>query len=321
MKIVVEYVWIGGNNDLHSKTRVLDMKKNEKDEFVISIPQWSYDGSSTDQATSENSEIILIPRSIFKCPFRRGDNAMVICDTYKVDGTPAECNYRAEAEIIFNLDKEAKPLYSMKQEFFLLSRGKTFDKGKQGQYYCSVGMDNVFGRDIMEKHLAACMFAGLAIKSINSEVAPCQWQYEIGHVEGVTAGDHLWLSRFILERICEQHNVNVSWEPKAIPGNWNTSKCAVDYSTLAMREGEGLECIHDAINKLAKNHNKYMETCFNVKEYDDFAWGIGNKNTSIRISNETVKNKSGSLEDRRPTSNMDPYRVTSMLFRTTHVGK
>ena len=109
MKTAIEYVWIGGNYEFRSKTRVLEMKKNDKGEFVINIPQWTIDGSATNQASLKESEIVLIPRSIFKCPFRRGDNIMVICDAYKSDGTPAKNNFRAQSELVFKEDTRNTP--------------------------------------------------------------------------------------------------------------------------------------------------------------------------------------------------------------------
>ena len=45
-----------------------------------------------------------------------------------------------------------------------------------------------------------------------------------------------------------------------------------------------------------------------------FSYGVADRTTSVRVPTETDKNKSGYLEDRRPSSNMDPYVVTSLLY-------
>lgn len=59
------------------------------------LPTWNYDGSSTGQAPGDDSEVFLIPRAIYKDPFRGGDNILVMCDAYvppkvKDDGTVGE---------------------------------------------------------------------------------------------------------------------------------------------------------------------------------------------------------------------------------------
>ena len=49
-KIFAEYVWIGGNNELRSKVRVLDKKVSSVNE----LPVWNFDGSSTEQAEGKD---------------------------------------------------------------------------------------------------------------------------------------------------------------------------------------------------------------------------------------------------------------------------
>lgn len=46
-------------------------------------PVWNFDGSSTGQAPGHDSEVYMVARSVFKDPFRGGDNVMVMCDTYE----------------------------------------------------------------------------------------------------------------------------------------------------------------------------------------------------------------------------------------------
>ena len=46
-------------------------------------------------------------------------------------------------------------------------------------------------------------------------------------------------------------------------------------------------------------------------KYDVFSYGVANRGASIRIGNETQRQQKGYFEDRRPSSNMDPYLVTS----------
>ena len=48
-----------------------------------------------------------------------------------------------------------------------------------------------------------------------------QWEYQVGPCEGSERGDHLWLPRYLMIRVCEAQLVNVSFDPKPIPGDWN----------------------------------------------------------------------------------------------------
>lgn len=43
-----------------------------------------------------------------------------------------------------------------------------------GPYYCGVGADKAYGRDIVEAHYRACLYAGVKIGGTNAEVMPAQ---------------------------------------------------------------------------------------------------------------------------------------------------
>ena len=60
-----------------------------------------------------------------------------------------------------------------------------------------------------------------------------------------------------------------------------------------------------------------MTGAHETAKFDEFSSGVANRGASVRIGHETAKNKKGYFEDRRPSSNMDPYLVTSILFKTT----
>ena len=36
-------------------------------------------------------------------------------------------------------------------------------------------------------------------------------------------GDELWMSRYIMHRVCEMFNVECTFDPKPVPGDWNGS--------------------------------------------------------------------------------------------------
>ena len=338
----IEYVWLGGKNELRSKTRVVEKKINS----VNDIPDWNYDGSSTGQAVGHDSEVIIKPRVIFANPLRKNNynNIIVMCDTWTPDGKPHETNKRFDALNIFDQKKDEEPWFGIEQEYFLKDKNTGFPLGfvddgnggyvapKQGQYYCSNGTGNAFGRNIVEEHLKACMDAGLKISGINAEVAPGQWEYQIGPCVGIDSGDQVWISRYLLICIAEKYNTIVDFHPKPLKGDWNGSGCHTNYSTKNMREGTnektGLQYIEDAMVKLEEKHDEHMKVygddndkrmtgAHETASYEKFTYGRAHRGASVRIGNETINDGKGYFEDRRPASNMDPYAVTSILFKTT----
>eukprot|EP00798_Chlamydomonas_sp_ICE-L_P007812 gene7812-1009_t len=125
----------------------------------------------------------------------------------------------------------------------------------QGPYYCAAGAGLSIARDICEVHYRCCLYAGIAISGVNSEVLPSQWEYQVGPVIGIAGGDQLWMSRYILHRICEMYNVECTFDPKPIPGDWNGAGGHVNYSTNGTRkEGTGWEVIQEHCAKLGKRH-------------------------------------------------------------------
>ena len=333
MVFLAEYIWIGGNNELRSKCRVMDGYDRDSVSFY---PDWNYDGSSTGQAIGSDSEVIMKPRAVFKCPFRRGENRMVLCDTYLPNGEPHITNHRAGAVEIFDKKPDEEPWFGLEQEYFLvdLKTGKPlgceFSIPEQGPFYCGVGGGNALGRDVVEDHLEKCLYAGLKISGINSEVAPAQGEFQIGPSLGIESGDHLWMARYILNRVCEKYGVRIDLTPKLIK-EINGSGCHANFSTRCIREGTaektGLELIDEAIMKLSKKHLEHMMVYgegnrermtghHETASYDEFSFGRANRGRSVRIGNDTISNKKGYFEDRRPASNCNPYLVTAKIFET-----
>lgn len=84
-----------------------------------------------------------------------------------------------------------------------------------------MGAGKIFGRDIVEAHYRACLYAGINISGVNAEVAPGQFEYQVGPCEGISMGDELWMARYLLDRVAEDFGIVVSIHPKPVKGDWN----------------------------------------------------------------------------------------------------
>jgi len=331
-KIKAEYIWMDGHEPtqkLRSKTKVIDDSISDVD----NIPVWGFDGSSTMQAAGHDSDCMLQPVCFVSDPIRGEDNILVMCEVFNPDGTPHKSNPRAHLRELAEKYADHDAWFGVEQEytFFVGREPLGWPEGgypaPQGPFYCGVGADEVFGRDIVEEHLDKCLKAGISLSGINAEVMPGQWEFQVGPLGPLAVSDELWLARWLLYRIAEDYGVNATLHPKPVKGDWNGAGAHTNFSTKSMRENGGLEVITAACEKLGENHEKHIaiygahneerltglhETC----AIHDFRYAVSDRGASIRIPMATAKDGFGYLEDRRPAANMDPYRVCAALMET-----
>ena len=328
---IVEYIWIGGNNELRSKTKVIT---NHDPLSLNDIPEWNYDGSSTEQASGSDSEVIIRPCAMFNDPFRGNPHKIVMCDTYTPHGKPLFNNHRIWANTLFDSKLEEEPWFGLEQEYFLISPDTNkplgFDENKkQGQFYCSVGAENAYGRVVADEHLLHCVKAGIKISGINAEVAPGQWEFQIGPCTGIEQGDHLWMARYLLQRVAEKYKLSVDFNPKPLTGDWNGSGLHTNFSIDSMRRNANMGIYHDIIDKLEKKHNEHIAVygkdndqrltgLHETQSINKFTYGESDRGASIRIPVEVIESDytTGYLEDRRPAANANPYEITKAIIDT-----
>ncbi|XP_037392244.1 glutamine synthetase-like [Pygocentrus nattereri] len=320
------YIWIDSTGeDLRCKTKTL----NAEPQTIEDVPEWNFVGSDND--------MYLIPRAMFRDPFRKDPNKLILCEALRRDCKPAETNLRHTCKKIMDMVENLHPWFGMEQEYTLFGiDGRPFGwptngfPGPQGPYYCGVGADKAYGRDIAEAHYRACLYAGVEICGSNAEVMPAQWEFQVGPCEGISIGDHLWMARFILHRVCEDFGVVASLDPKPVPGNWSSAGCHTNFSTKEMREEGGLRYIEEAIEKLSRRqsyHNRAYDpkggldnarrlTGFSAPDINKFSAGVTNHSADVRILRSVAQDQRGYLEDHRPSANCDPYSVTEALIRT-----
>ena len=332
-KIKVEYIWMDGHEPtqkLRSKTKVIDGPINSIDD----LPLWGFDGSSTNQAEGNDSDCMLKPVCKMPDPVRGGDDILVMCEVMNPDGSIHSSNTRAHLREISEKFSDQEAWFGIEQEYTLFDGRNPLGwpeggyPAPQGPFYCGVGADEVFGRDIVEEHLQLCMDAGLEVSGINAEVMPGQWEYQIGPLGPLEVADQMWISRWLLYRISEDYGVSATLHPKPVKGDWNGAGAHTNFSTKSMRAEGGIDVINEACEKLSQKHDEHInvygahneerltglhETC-SIKE---FRYGVSDRGASIRIPMQTANDGYGYLEDRRPSANMDPYKVCAILIETT----
>jgi glutamine synthetase len=254
--------------------------------------------------------------------------------------TPAKGNYRWIANAVFEEAKDEDPWFGIEQEYYLMLQENSTMKRPlgwpergvpvpQGIYYCSAGGEAAFGRIIAETHLRLCIKAGINIDGINAEVGIGQWEFQCGICKGIEIGDHLWMARYILQRVGELFNVEVSFHPKPIRiAGWNGSGNHTNFSTISTRKEGGMKVIEEHMKLLQEAHLDHIKIYgedndlrlsgkYETSSIHKFSYGIGDRSASCRIPVMTAAEGKGYYEDRRPASNMDPYIVSAVLADTT----
>jgi glutamine synthetase len=330
-KSKLEYIWLDGSEPtqgMRAKTKIINNFSGKLED----CPMWSFDGSSTNQALGGSSDCLLKPVAIYPDPGRR-DAFLVMTEVLGADGKPHVTNGRAHIE-----DDDNDFWFGFEQEYFLWDPETNKPLGfpengypePQGPYYCSVGAKNAYGRDIVEEHLDLCLDAGLNVEGINGEVAAGQWEFQIFAKGAADAGDQIWVARYLLERTAEAYGIAINWHCKPVSGDWNGSGMHANFSNTTLRTA-GDKAVYDRICNAfapadiikahidvygADNHLR-LTGLHETQAIDKFSYGISDRGASIRIPLYTVDHDwNGYLEDRRPNSAADPYKVAARIIKT-----
>ncbi|MBE15921.1 MAG: glutamine synthetase beta-grasp domain-containing protein [Dokdonia sp.] len=328
-KSKLEYIWLDGyepTQNMRSKTKVV----NDFSGKLEDCPIWSFDGSSTKQASGDSSDCLLKPVAIYPDP-QRINGFLVMTEVLNADGTPHVTNHRANID-----DNDNDFWFGFEQEYFIMDKATQLPlgfpiggyPGPQGMYYCSVGGRNTHGRDFVEEHADLCIEAGLNFEGINQEVASGQWEFQLFAKGAKKAGDEIWVARYLLDRLTEQYGWYIEYHPKPVKGDWNGSGMHANFSNTTLRTCGSEETymkICEAFRPVKEEHidvygahnEQRLTGLHETASIDDFSYGVSDRGASIRIPIITVEQGwKGWLEDRRPASNADPYKVAGRIVTT-----
>ncbi len=321
-----EYIWIDGQtptSKLRSKTKIVPDGAEP--------PIWGFDGSSTEQAPGSESDCVLRPVLVKPDPIRGGSDVLVMCEVLNTDLTPHASNTRAACAEVAEKYAAHEPWFGIEQEYTFFKDGRPHGwpiggfPAPQGGYYCGVGADEIWGRDVVEVHTRACLDAGIDISGTNAEVMIGQWEFQIGPAGPVEVADQLWMARWLLYRTAEDFDVSAHLMPKPVKGDWNGAGAHTNFSTKEMREN--YDAIVAACEALGKKHDEHIanygagieERLTGLHEtapWTEYNYGVSDRGASVRIPWQVEKDKKGYIEDRRPNANCDPYVVTRLITDT-----
>jgi glutamine synthetase len=329
-KTKLEYLWLDGSKPtqgLRSKTKIVENFSGK----LEGCPQWAFDGSSTQQAEGGSSDCLLEPVAIFPDPGRL-NGYLVMCEVLDADGTPHSTNGRATIQ-----DDDDDFWFGFEQEYFLWDIETNLPPGfpvggypsPQGPYYCSVGARNAYCRDLIEEHTDMCIEAGINIEGTNAEVAAGQWEFQCFAKGAKKAGDEIWVARYLLERCGEKYGLSINWHPKPLgQTDWNGSGMHANFSNSTLRTCGKKEIyekicqafaprVTDHIAVYGADNDQRLTGYHETQRIDAFSYGVSDRGASIRIPIGVVTNGwKGWLEDRRPASNADPYKVAAEIIKT-----
>ena len=330
-KYKLEYIWLDGYTpvpNIRGKTLVKEFSSFPK---LEDLPNWGFDGSSTRQAEGHSSDCVLKPVASYPDPAVK-NGVIVLNEVMHPDGTPHSTNARA------TIIDDAGTWFGFEQEYFLYQDGRPLGfptsgfPAPQGPYYTGVGYQYVgdIAREIVNAHLDLCLDAGINHEGINAEVAKGQWEFQIFGKGSKKAADEMWVARYLLNRLCEKYKVDVNYhcKPLGMDVDWNGSGMHSNFSTEYMRTVGGKEYFEKLMAAFDKFKNEHIAVygpdnhmrltgLHETQSIDKFNYGVANRGASVRVPHSFVNSGyKGYLEDRRPNSQGDPYKIASRILQT-----
>jgi glutamine synthetase len=349
--LILEYIWLDANTHIRTKQRscddhriktilatnhcVLKMTNETKMALIELLPVWNYDGSSTGQATTESSEITLRPVNVMNDPFTQPlshiNKLIVLCESYTIDGEPAAGNTRNKCVSVEKHSGDLEAWFGLEQEFFLFDMATkqpvrwAQTKGiAQGEYYCGLNRSSYQESELMNELFKLSLQVGIRMSGINQEVAPAQWEYQIGPLTAVECADQMYFAKYILYKLCQKYGYYAVFHPKPLTGDWNGSGCHVNMSNIITRDGykdDPMKHIHNMCKLMKDDHINFFKEFSGSDNHlrltgkhetsspHEFTCSVGGRHTSVRIPRETQNNGRGYFEDRRPGSSIQYYKT------------
>lgn len=313
--LVFIYVWVDSNNDIKTKTRILENLHDDNDDL--------YNGIISNE--HNETDVVLKAKKVIKNPFMN-ESYILLCDTWiYTDDTLSQhfSNKRQFCDDYIKMHKDDNTTFELFQTFYILNKSdnkpitNVFNNNICNNCYV------VSESEIMNELIKKCFYSDLNITSFYSENGHDQWTVSIKG-DNIDAADQLVLLRYILIRVCDKYGAYPSFKPVPHDG-YNPSGLCVSFESESMRES--YEAIQYCIRYLSKNHKYDLEYYGNNQkrlssfQKHTFSFGISKGGVSVNIPKETFLNKKGKIIDNRPASDANPYYVILSLYKSVNPEK
>lgn len=198
---LVDYVWLDSFSTIHIKKRAIPIYKGTGAEQVPEIKPWV--------GTVAGSYVALSPCHYLPDPLRPQPSFLALCEVRDSNGVPTNYNYRAKLREILEVEKDRLGVFwGFVQEYNLVHPD---EKECEKDAFL-----------VAERHLGACLDAGLMLHSAQFELATHPWQFKVGFRDlpetldtdppsALVVADHLILARYLLLKIAREFGLHVQF--------------------------------------------------------------------------------------------------------------
>ena len=306
---VLEYICLDSESKFRSKT-VFSTKPIEEIEEVV------VDSMMISNLIAESHDIVLVPVKCIKNPLIRDDKHwLVFCEIRYPNGSIHKYNTRNLLQTLINEHPDYS--VSLTQQFVLFNDKKQpigwNDKIDLMKNYSSKLDYMQHSQELIDTLIENLMYVGIGISNIQMERMVSRWSITFQSKSVVDACDELFLVRYLLQRLCGNRNVLVSFHPDPIKSSKIYSRCYLKLSSDKMREENGILEIDRACRKLELKHlEQHKFFCqYNGKHYS-YGQNSSRYDTVIHLDD----NNGGYLEDKRASGDCDIYIIAEKIIRT-----
>ena len=306
---ILEYICLDNENKFRSKIVLTEKNIDDIESLIV-------DSSLIDNLIDSSYDIVLIPTKVIKNPFYRDDRHwLVLCEYKYQSGVVHKKNTRFQLEQIIQDNPDIE--VSIIQELVICDKTSPLgwnDNLNIFKNYSGKIEFSQYSETIINELIDAVTYSGLRVKELMMTRIVGKWMIQLAMNNAMEACDDLILFRYIIQKICFNHNVICCLNPNPITNSSIFSQCNFYISMPNMRDPEhGLQYIVEACEKLKLKHLEHYKM-LSKNNGKQFTYSQNNINSSVQVILGEKQN--GMIKENRCGADCDPYHVLSVLLKT-----